>query len=67
MPHPQSPDPSASPVKTEQPPLPQKGGWGELDATEPAADGCIQIEYSSDKLFCTNIYAVPQNYLYKLG
>jgi hypothetical protein len=55
-----TPDPSASLLKTEHtpPPPPNKRGGGEereLDATEPAADGCIQMEYSSDKLFYPNI------------
>jgi hypothetical protein len=56
---PQSPDPSTSLVQTEE-------TAENTDAPEPAADGDIKLNYSSDYLCSPNIGTVTKNYLEEL-
>jgi hypothetical protein len=55
-PDPQSLDPSTSLVQT-------KETAENIDAPEPAADGDIKLNYSSDYLCSPNIGTVTNNYL----
>jgi hypothetical protein len=55
-PDPQSPDPSASLVQTEE-------VAENIDAPEPAADGDIKLNYSSDYLGSPNIGTITKIYL----
>ena len=59
-PDPQFPGPSACLVETEETP---ENTQRDSDAPEPAAEGEIQMEYSSGQLWSSSIGAVTKNYL----